>query len=106
MTPPESCHEAARRGLRLERRGDMLAVIPAKRCPPEFADTLRQHKREILSLLEGQAAGLTPDCTPGSTSPGKSWPVSLTARTVPPLPVSLSGCKTFGIRCASVRWRG
>jgi hypothetical protein len=64
MTPPELCHEAARRGLRLERRGDMLAVIPAKRCPPEFADTLRQHKREILSLLEGQAAGLAPDCAP------------------------------------------
>jgi hypothetical protein len=64
MTPRELCHEAARRGLRLERRGDLLAVIPAKRCPPEFADTLRQHKREILSLLEGQAAGLAPDCAP------------------------------------------
>lgn len=55
---------AAKLGLRLERRGDMLAVIPAKRCPPEFAETLRQHKREILSLLEGQAAGLAPDCAP------------------------------------------
>jgi len=64
MTPPELCHEAARRGLRLEPRGDKLAVIPASRCPPEFADTLRQHKQEILSLLEGQAAGLAPDCAP------------------------------------------
>jgi hypothetical protein len=58
------CIEATRRGLRLEPAGDKLAVIPAKRCPPEFADTLRRHKREILSLLEGQAAGLAPDCTP------------------------------------------
>jgi hypothetical protein len=60
----ELCQRAVRLGLRLEPRGDMLAVIPAKRCPPEFADTLRQHKREILSLLEGQAAGLAPDCAP------------------------------------------
>jgi hypothetical protein len=58
------CVEATRRGLRLESRGDKLAVIPAKRCPPEFADTLRQHKQEILTLLEGQAAGLSPDCAP------------------------------------------
>jgi len=60
----ELCQRAVRLGLRLEPRGDMLAVIPAKRCPPEFADTLRQHKREILSLLEGQAAGLAPDYAP------------------------------------------
>lgn len=65
MNPPVQLFDrAAALGLRLERRGDMLAVIPAKRCPPEFADTLRQHKREILSLLEGQAAGLALDCAP------------------------------------------
>jgi hypothetical protein len=64
MTAKSLCFEATRRGLRLESRGDKLAVIPAKCCPPEFADTLRQHKREILSLLEGQAAGLAPDCVP------------------------------------------
>lgn len=52
-------------GLKLEPRGgDKLAVIPGNRCPPDFADMLRQHKREILSLLESQAAGLTPDCAP------------------------------------------
>jgi hypothetical protein len=60
----ELCERAVRLGLRLESRGDKLAVIPANRCPPEFADTLRQHKHEILSLLEGQAAGLAPDCAP------------------------------------------
>jgi len=64
MTPPELCHEAARRGLRLEPRGDMLAVIPAKRCPPDFAAELRQHKGELLDFLEGQAAGLATDCAP------------------------------------------
>jgi hypothetical protein len=64
MTPPELCKEAARRGLRLEPRGDKLAVIPASRCSPDFAAALRQRKQEILSLLESQAAGLAPDEAP------------------------------------------
>jgi hypothetical protein len=65
MNPPVQLFDrAAALGLRLERRGDKLAVIPGNRVPPDFADALRQHKREILSLLEGQAAGLAPDCAP------------------------------------------
>ena len=64
MNTTELCREATRRGLRLEPRGDKLAVIPAHRCPREFADVLRQHKRELLALLEGSAANLTPDCGP------------------------------------------
>ncbi|HLX95939.1 MAG TPA: hypothetical protein VKU37_09350 [Verrucomicrobiae bacterium] len=51
MTPLELCHEAARHGLRLEPRGDKLAVIPATRVPPAFADALRQHKIELLNWL-------------------------------------------------------
>ena len=64
MTAIELCNEAARRGLRLETAGDKLAVIPAKRCPPEFADVLRQHKQEILHWLEDCAARLRPDEMP------------------------------------------
>jgi hypothetical protein len=64
MTPPELCHEAKRRGLRLEPRGDKLAVIPASRCPPEFADMLRRHKRELLDLLDARASNLPADCAP------------------------------------------
>jgi hypothetical protein len=64
MTAPELYREAAQRGLRLEPRGDKLAVIPAKRCPPEFADVLRQHKGELLVLLETWRAGLAPDEIP------------------------------------------
>jgi hypothetical protein len=64
MTPSELCHEATRRGLRLEPRGDKLAVIPAKCCPPEFADMLRQHKGELLVWLEACAGGLGLDCAP------------------------------------------
>ena len=60
----ELCQRAVRLGLRLEPRGDKLAVIPAKRCPPDFAAELRQHKGELLDFLEGQAAGLAPDCAP------------------------------------------
>ena len=65
MNPTVELYErAVRLGLRLEPRGDKLAVIPAKRCPPAFADVLRQHKRELLDLLESQDARLTPDCVP------------------------------------------
>jgi hypothetical protein len=65
MTTPESLiNRAVALGLRLEPAGDKLAVMPKGKCPPEFADALRQHKREILSLLEGQGAGLAPDCVP------------------------------------------
>ena len=52
MTALELFHEAARRGLTLKPAGlDRLAVIPARLCPPEFADILREHKPELLSLL-------------------------------------------------------
>ena len=52
MTALELFHEATRRGLTLKPAGlDRLAVIPARLCPPEFADILREHKPELLSLL-------------------------------------------------------
>jgi hypothetical protein len=58
----ELLQDAVRLGLRLESRGDKLAVIPANRCPSAFADVLRQHKREILDLLDDCAANLALDC--------------------------------------------
>jgi hypothetical protein len=64
MTPFELYREATRRGLRLEPRGDKLAVIPAKQCPPDFADVLRQHKGELLNWLDCRAAEVAPDCAP------------------------------------------
>jgi hypothetical protein len=63
-TPAQLYAEAAQRGLRLEPRGDKLAVIPGGRCPPEFASTLRAHKFELLAWLEGRAAGLAEDEIP------------------------------------------
>lgn len=52
MKPLDLYHQAQSFGLRLEPRGvDKLAVIPADRCPPEFADLLRQHKPELLAWL-------------------------------------------------------
>jgi hypothetical protein len=64
MTAQEIYFEATRRGLRLDAAGDKLAVMPAKRCPPDFADVLRQHKGELLNFLEARAAGLMPDEIP------------------------------------------
>ena len=53
MTALDLFNEATRRGLQLEPRdGGKLAVSPANLCPPDFADVLRRHKRELLDLLE------------------------------------------------------
>jgi hypothetical protein len=52
MTTPHHLYlEACRRGLRLEPAGDKLAVMPKGKCPPDFADTLRAHKAELLAWL-------------------------------------------------------
>jgi hypothetical protein len=65
MTALDLYREATRRGLQLEARdGGKLAVMPPDRCPPDFADVLRQHKRELLDLLEANRHALPPDCAP------------------------------------------
>jgi hypothetical protein len=64
MTAQELYLEATKRGLRLEPRGDRLAVIPANRVPPDFANVLRAHKGELLDWLEARASNLPPDCAP------------------------------------------
>ncbi len=65
MTTPHDIYlEATQRGLRLEPAGDKLAVIPKGKCPPDFADVLRLHKRELLDWLETKNAHLPSDCVP------------------------------------------
>ena len=56
--------ESARWGVKVSRRGDSLTLAPAGRCPAELRDLLRQHKPEILDLLQAKAEGLPPDCAP------------------------------------------
>lgn len=51
MTPHDLYLEAARLGLRLEPRGDMLEVIPKGKCPPDFRAVLLAHKAELLAWL-------------------------------------------------------
>lgn len=65
MTALDLYREATRRGLQLEPRdGGKLAVMPASHCPSDFADVLRQHKRELLDLLEANRHALPPECAP------------------------------------------
>jgi len=64
MTATQIYRQAAALGLRLEPRGNTLAVIPGRRCPPGFADKLRQHKSELLDLLQAKADNLPDDCAP------------------------------------------
>lgn len=64
MTAQELYLEARKRGLRLEPRGDRLAVIPAKLVAPAFANVLREHKRQLLDWLETRTIQLTLDQVP------------------------------------------
>jgi len=65
MTALDLYREATRRGLQLEARdGGKLAVMPPDRCPADFVEMLRQHKRELLDLLEANRHALPPDCAP------------------------------------------
>jgi hypothetical protein len=48
----------------IRARGDKIAVTPAENCPPEFVDSLRAHKPEILAWVDARAAGLPADCAP------------------------------------------
>ena len=51
-TPITLLQRAAEHGLKLGSEGrHTLTVEPAERCPPSFADTLKDHKWLLLDLL-------------------------------------------------------
>src|SRR5262249_23220207 len=54
MTPTtiDVFQQAAQRGLRLKAVGNDLHVNPGRGCSPDFAETLREHKPRLLSLLQ------------------------------------------------------
>jgi hypothetical protein len=56
------CREARRWNLRLEQRGDKVAIIPGSKAPPEFIEFVRANKAEVIAWLE--ADGLAPDQAP------------------------------------------
>src|SRR5262245_17593732 len=56
MTPNDLYLEARKRGLQIEAAGDKLAVFPKGKCPPDFANVLREHKEALLNWLN------TPRC--------------------------------------------
>lgn len=39
-------------------------MIPKGKCPPDFRDILREHKRELLDWLETRTIQLAPDQLP------------------------------------------
>jgi hypothetical protein len=75
-TPAELCRRAVGLGLTLRAMGDKLTVQPGNRCPPDFADELRQHKAELLQWL--------------ASPPRPGWeavpPDNLALGTLPPRP--------------------
>jgi hypothetical protein len=56
--------ESARFGIHVSRRGDRLILTPPGKCPDDLRELLREHKAQILDLLEAEEAGLRPDCAP------------------------------------------
>jgi hypothetical protein len=48
-------------GLSLAVEGDLIAIAPARLCPPDLLAEFREHKPALLILLEGQTSGLSPD---------------------------------------------
>ena len=54
MTPTtiDVFQQAAQRGLRLKAVGSDLHVNPGRDCSSDFAETLREHKLRLLSLLQ------------------------------------------------------
>jgi hypothetical protein len=53
LTPIQVFAEATKRGLKLNFKPPFTVVVnPANRCPDDFADTLSQHKAQLLALLE------------------------------------------------------
>ncbi len=57
-------NEARRWRLRISARDGKIIVAPARNCPPEFANLLREHKEEVLDLLAAQKDGLQVDQAP------------------------------------------
>jgi hypothetical protein len=51
MTPAELCRQTEQLGLTLKLIAGILVVIPRDRCPEEFAQTLREHKAELVAWL-------------------------------------------------------
>jgi hypothetical protein len=54
LTPIEILQQASERGLRLTAVGNDLHVNPGRLCPPELAQTLREHKTHVVALLRAQ----------------------------------------------------
>jgi hypothetical protein len=63
-TPVEILLAVNHEGGRLEPAGDKLRVLLPADCAPELKDAIRQHKYELLDLLDARAANLPPDCVP------------------------------------------
>jgi hypothetical protein len=63
-TPVEILLAVNHEGGRLEPAGDKLRVLLPADCAPELKDAIRQHKYELLDLLDARAANLPPDCAP------------------------------------------
>ena len=79
MLPPDILRHAAELGLKIEPRGDNLAISPRGRLSPEFAATLKEHKTELLAWLTGSGIDIADDIRAAPVLPAtkditRHWP--------------------------------
>lgn len=86
MTPSQLYQKAAELGLRLEPAGDMLAILPKGKCPPDFAQMLREHKAALLDWLN------QPPCPGCQNVP----PAGMPLRPIEPRPSSADARRVMG----------
>ena len=82
MTPPLAIllGRLAAEGLRLERRGEQIAVIPKARLTPDLQDEILRHRADVLELLEIHGASLLDlfrDPPPWPVPSGRTGPLSI-----------------------------
>lgn len=62
--PADILNRARAAGVHLRREGDRIAIRPARLCPAELVEAIRQHKAALLDHLENAVTHLPADCAP------------------------------------------
>ena len=62
---PAILDRCRRAGLHVWREGERISIAPARLCPPDLLETIRNAKPQLLEwLADADAHRLAPDCAP------------------------------------------
>ena len=77
MTATEILSELERRGVRLEVVADRLRFRPKEAVTPELVEVLKQHKGEILTVLQSRQPATSYGLCPGPDKCGGCYSVGV-----------------------------